>query len=93
MAQYVWQSSQLLLCRGRGPNKEFRRLLGLHARVVIIDEFRTSQVCASCDQRSLRMFLVDGRCVYALKVCHHCVRVRPVITGIASYHPKAQADI
>ena len=67
----------MLLCRGRGPNKRFLAFLALFARVLILDEFRTSRICSTCQRLSLEPLPVGNNRFppHALRVCHHCRKV------------------
>ena len=70
------------LRRGCGPMKEFVRLLKQHGQVEMINEFMTSQVCPSCDERNLKGMYGDNSRKWALKACQRCNKVRsPVVNA------------
>ena len=72
--------------RGRGPVKEFVRLLRQrHATVVLVDEFRTSRHCSVCvldedalpGDTELKQFTAPSVAKpYTLKACNRCHKVR-----------------
>jgi len=75
--------------RTRGPVKGLVAALRRSARVVMVDEYRTSRICPSawpyggtCDTYMRRPFKCKGadgtiRVPYQLKVCPHCRVVSP----------------
>lgn len=59
-------------------------LLAQHANVVWMSEYLTSQICSSCDRRSLTPLVVRGSESYTLRVCNHCHRVSRIILTVAT---------
>lgn len=69
----------------RGPAKELERRLRLRARVLVIDEFKTSQLCHTCHQQlraprrgaqgglqGAQQGSLDNKDIFRLRVCEGC---------------------
>ncbi|PNH01191.1 hypothetical protein TSOC_012934, partial [Tetrabaena socialis] len=60
---------------GLGPSKDLQALLRTQygCRVLMIDEYLTSQICARCGQRKLKAYKpLDVKRAHALKRCSNC---------------------